>query len=367
MTYKILLHSDLHLRINDPLGTPLPGGRLTTRIDRKLFLLESVIELAVRESVDELVDLGDLFDSINPASRLRNAYARVISRALDAHIRVVRVCGNHETDGREADGLDASLLASGYHLVTGVEDHPVLSDLIYVPEINYDQIVAALADHPQHMVLGHFGVRGAVYPSGEQELSGVDQAYFTSRLWPTYLGHIHRGQVLVDKVVYVGAMARANFGDMHIEPRCCLVTIEYDQHSHAILDTTHKFYPLDDIGLTEIKFVEGRKDEIDRPLDVEIGEGDVIKLVYEGSHDWFATCNPGRYAKLLTKLGASKVIWNFKPVGRRATAELPKYEGTDKLNIVQMLVDQARADGQDPAPGAEYYHRALEGQDASGH
>lgn len=359
LRYTILQYSDLHLKLNDSLGIPTADG-LTTRVQRKLEQLRKVVDLAIELEVDELNDLGDLFDAINPASKLRNAYAREISRAIRAGIRVVRVTGNHETDGREADGLDAALLTDDlFCVIVAVEKHFRFKNIIYIPELKPEVIVEALNTYPQDMIIGHFGVYGAIYSSGISDTTGLSQSFFSGRPLPVFLGHLHKRQYLFDKqnVIYIGALARANFGDRDIPTGCCIVELAIDEATDTVTGVDHHFIDIPDATFHELKFVEGKSVD-DLVPEIDLTPGDIVKVTYEGSHVWYVERQPNKLVEMFKKLGASKILLNYKPVNVE-NADIIDLQDSDSLDLERWITDRATADNADPTLGVQYYRKAV--------
>lgn len=348
---KILLYSDLHLQMSDTLGVGLQDSAqpwMTTRIQQKLDALTWVIDTAIVNKCKMVVDLGDLFTYINPPSKLRNAFSTVVYEAMNAGIRFVRIVGNHETDGREPDGLDVSILSDLNYLVVG---EPLVDEgFLMIPEVDQTTIIKYLEDYPDLPILGHFGVRDALYPNGMKEHAGIPFDFLKSRKFPMWLGHIHLRQEL-GNVTYIGALCKHNFGDKDIPTGACM--IEYDEQTGEI---QHQFIDRPDIGLHRIVLTEADGWEI-LP---KIKAGDVVKIVVEGSQEFISSMlkdiKEGKQ-RLLNE-GAIKVLVEMKPVA--TDIEQVDVADFNSLDFRSLITQKAKMDGHPVEIALEYLEKAEE-------
>lgn len=354
-----MLYSDLHLRISDPLGAPTADG-LNTRVVSKLNSLSKVIRYAIDRNCDQIIDLGDTFDTINPPSRLRNAFMRKVADATDNGIQWIRIPGNHETDGIEADGLDLGMVdRDTYFISPTICEHPKLEGITFIPEIKVDKIVEELNKNKHDLIIGHFEVTGSIYQSGSMGISGVPQSLFVDRSFPTFLGHIHKRQILCDdRIVYIGALCKRDFGDKDIITGCCYLELLFDGLSLVRVD--YEFIPIPDIDLIQISFKEGDKLVKDDSNIVSFGSESIIKIRCEGTHEWFSSCSD--YIKFLNDLfmqgGAQKVIIDFRPI---SNIDDDIIVNRDSIDFEQIIKEKAEKDGRNPDIGLDYFRRALSG------
>ena len=359
-----LLYSDLHLQMIDPLGSPTDDG-LTTRIHQKLKSLDKVIDIAIKEEANEIVDLGDLFSHINPPSKLRNAYARTVKRALDFGIGVTRIAGNHETDGKEGVGFDTGILGKDFYRVIANIDMCFDLPIMYIPEIEEGRILEALDTRGKgKIVFGHFGVAGLRYSNGVEESQGLPLSMFSGDDFPSFLGHIHKRQFLCGgNVVYIGALCRANFGDREIKPGCCLV--EFGVSDGGDIETAdYKFIDVPDIDLLQYEIVESRGDDCWTPVgpnfDILADKdwvGCIVKIKYTGAYDWFSTMRVNEIVKNLKDNGIGKVVVDFNPISsvKESVLDLDK-----EVDYEELITKRAEEDKQDAEAGLRYFRKAVE-------
>jgi DNA repair exonuclease SbcCD nuclease subunit len=354
---RLILYSDLHLKQADPLGYPTDSG-LNSRLERKLQSLQKVVDIAIERNALAIVDLGDLFDGINPPSRIRNAYAAVMSRAIDAGIYCLRVVGNHETDGRDPDGFDASLLSRYFAVAKepcrfrSWADKYVTDDRIsLIPEVPIDRILEYIESHPKNIILGHFGVNSATYPNGQEESLGISMASL-SESPGVFLGHIHKRQE-IGNVVYIGALCRKDFGDAQIPTGCLQLDVNADS------SVEYSWIEIPDIAFHQVEITErGINDGEESTID--LAEGDVVKLRYSGSYSWFS----GKDLKFLTglyrKLGASKVFVDFRPTQDAADSPIDITVSQDSVSIDGVLREVAGNRQDVLGVGQAYLQKAYE-------
>lgn len=342
---------DLHQRISDPLGLPTPDG-LTTRIHQKLAMFSKVVDAAIdchqdsKSKTTTIVDLGDLFNAMNPPDRLRIAYAVYCRRALESGVNMVRDLGNHEFDGKYGVGEDVGLVANPkqYRVVT---EPTVIGGILHIPETDNETILQALSAHPDLPVCGHFGVQGLRYANGSVEEAGIPQAFFENRKYPAFLGHIHKPQKLAAaQVVYIGGLCLANFGDRDNPTRFCHIAIRSGK-------LKYKFCPVPDIDLLQYEFEEGGS----RPK-LSLTKDCVVKLVYRGSHEWFAKCNANKVRRQCIAKGASRALVQFNPVMPDADTGV-SVQDVEKLDYEALVRTKAKTDRQSSKQGLSYLERAT--------
>ena len=198
----------------------------------KRDILKKIVGIAVEENVDLVCDLGDTFDSINPSDKLRYLYSKVLGIISSTDIRLIRILGNHETDGKIGSGVDINnwiTETSKYEVI----DKPTFSkikdlEILFIPEVSNEEVIKSLEKYPDALVLGHFGIQGADYGSGKKDETGILLKHIVRRKQPVRLGHYHKRQKH-----YIGAICKANFGDKDISTG---VTIMEFDDSNKLVD-----------------------------------------------------------------------------------------------------------------------------------
>lgn len=345
------MFGDLHLKPNDSLGSTVNGNN--TRLDQKFDMLELALSRFQKAGVQVVVELGDTYDRINPPDHIRNRYAEIVSKYIkSAGFIYYRILGNHEVTGGKygASGQDVGMFSDGKYIVI---DQPKLVTLgpenkvLMIPEVSIEEIEKSLEKYPQDLVMGHFGVQGMFFVSGEKDTSGVDPKYFSKRQGKTYLGHIHTRQTLNNNIHFIGCVARANFGDMKTTTGITLVDL------NGIL-SIEKYIELKDMPLCEIKYCEGDDDPFE---DGPAITPSIYKFKYVGSRTWFMSLPVTIHKSSFLKKGVLKIFSEFKQVGGDV-----KEEALDirEHSFEQMIELQAKEDKVDVKQGLKYLEAASE-------
>jgi exonuclease SbcD len=238
-----LLHtSDWHL------GRTFHGQNLLA--DQEA-VLTALADLAVEHRVDAVLISGDVYDRAVPSPDAVQAASRILSRIGRAGVTVVAIAGNHDSAPRLGAFTDF-LAAGGLHLGTtadAVGDPVVLSDrhgavVVYpVPFLEpdlvrarwelpagcghqqvlaraMDRVRADLAARPpgtRSIVLAHAFVVGGLPAGSERSIAvgGVEavSADVFAGIDYVALGHLHRSQVVGDRVRYSGSPLPYSFAE----------------------------------------------------------------------------------------------------------------------------------------------------------
>lgn len=338
---KFLLFSDLHLRLNDPLGSPTSDG-LTTRIHKKIDIMKQIGFYAREYDVDFIIDLGDTFDFINPPDKLRSVYAKMMK---DLEKPIIKVCGNHETDGEHAVGWDTQIFESPFLKIINKPTFKTLTstkynsnsatydsfDCVFIPEVKNEEIIEFLEreEYKDKTVFGHFGIVGVKYPSGTIGEGGVPMSTMKQRSAPSFIGHIHLGQELTSDIHYIGAVARHDFGDRNITPRCCLIDTSGEE-----LQIT--YFPVNDIDLIHIDVTQVAPD-VSEMKDLS---DSIVKLVYTGTRQWFDSQNVTLLKQQLYGKGCQKVFVNFNVI----IDDKEFVETAESLDAIELVIKKSNED-----------------------
>lgn len=230
-----LLHtSDWHL------GRTFHGQNLLADQEAALTALA---DLAVDHHVDAVLISGDLYDRAVPSPEAVQAASRILSRIRTAGITVVAIAGNHDSAPR-LGAFTEFLAAGGLHLGTSaaaVGTPVVLADpdgdvVVYpVPFLEPDLLrtawgLPARCGHPEvlgramdlvradlagrpsgtrSVVLAHAFVVGGRVGGSERSIAvgGVEvvSADVFAGIDYVALGHLHRSQVVTDRIRYSGS------------------------------------------------------------------------------------------------------------------------------------------------------------------
>lgn len=227
-------------------------------------VLGALTDLAVRHRVDAVLISGDLYDRAVPSPDAVQAASRILSRIRAAGVTVVAIAGNHDSGPRLGAFTDF-LAAGGLHLGTRADtvgDPVVLRDrdgdvMVYpIPFLEpdllrarwdlpagcghqqvlaraMDRVRADLATRPagtRSVVLAHAFVVGGLAAGSERSIAvggveAVGAEVFTGIDYVA-LGHLHRGQVVDDRIRYSGSPLPYSFAEAAQEKGVWLVDLD---------------------------------------------------------------------------------------------------------------------------------------------
>lgn len=236
MSGKYIVFSDAHMHVFTEFAKP-DKDYVNTRFKEQVEALEKVVELA-NDSGSDILFAGDMFHKRGSVD------TRVINRVFDTLAKsentVHLLRGNH-------DSVTNSLYTdTSLHPLTALPNVRLYSEpevveytdhrLVMVPygdevDIMKDFIREnAKDDGKKNILVGHFGVEGALTGNGNHRLAG---AFTYSDLQPDkydyiLLGHYHRRNVFNGnpKHIYVGSTMQNSFSDTDEEKGAYLVEVE---------------------------------------------------------------------------------------------------------------------------------------------
>jgi len=185
-TIKAIVTADIHLDINN-------------RLDDKVAVLRQIARYAVKNTVDMVIILGDVYERKRPYNSEKAVFEKFVKYLSDKHIEVVILAGNHDTD---KDGISA------------VEEF----DILKLPNVQLVKNPSVIDFAEYKLLLGHFLINGAKlgpddYSAGRAvNLKDITRQYKAD----LYLfGDVHKAQKLQDKppALYVGSPERNTFGE----------------------------------------------------------------------------------------------------------------------------------------------------------
>ena len=285
---KVLHFSDLHIGV-ESYGRLDPQTGLSTRLADFLRTYDQVLDYAIQEAVDLVLFCGDAYKSRDPSQTHQRAFARGISRLVNAGVPAFLVVGNHDlptTRGR-ASALDIfpTLRIPGVTVGDRVQAYTVQTrsgplQIVALPWIrrgeftsgeqlrarSIEEVNRAIEERLSQLVrqatedldpdipailAGHCTVAGAVTSSEQSMMLGRDHVLLQSSLTlPAFdyvaLGHIHRRQVLGDNppIVYSGSLERVDFGEEKDTKGFYLVDLDPTQsRGHRLQE--YAFQPVD--------------------------------------------------------------------------------------------------------------------------
>ena len=218
--------------------------------DDQRFTLDALLRLAEERRADAVVIAGDVYDRAVPPTEAVELLDEVLGRmALELKIPVVMIAGNHDSPVR-LQYLNGLVSRVGVHVVGAVGPQPqgveivgadgvrvVFWPLAYTDpetarcELGRDDIhtheaaIGAqlcmireqMTPDSRHVLVGHAFVTGAFASESERPLTVGGTGEVSRRLFDGFdyvaLGHLHRPQVVADRIRYAGSLLKYSFDE----------------------------------------------------------------------------------------------------------------------------------------------------------
>ena len=253
MKLRLLHTSDWHI------GRQLHGVSL---LEDQAHVLEQIVDIAERESVDAVIIAGDIYDRAIPPTEAVSLLSRTLKRlCVDLGKQVIVIAGNHDSGDRLGFGSEL-LGASGLHIIGPLQDdirpvqlekNGVAIDIFGLPyagpvtvrhvlgaEVStHEQAMSALLEnvasarieHRPTVLVGHCFVDGAQECESERPLSVGGADRISASLFEPFtyvaLGHLHgrqyRGQ---EYIRYSGSILKYSFSETNHNKSVTLVDID---------------------------------------------------------------------------------------------------------------------------------------------
>lgn len=244
---KVLILGDLHIGKGISAGKPAEQGKLNSRVQDQVDLLNWSYDLCVKQDVKHIVITGDVYQDFRPYPAVIGIFMRWLKLCERANIEVHIVMGNHDilrSGQYVVSALDlVSELelqsANVYKSVTRIELENFT--LVFIPfrdKRMYDvktkeQALARLAeeiaavtkqasDKPK-IAIGHLALEGSL-SVGDEISDQLNELYVPPEMfeWFDYvwMGHIHHPQVIQHHKPYaahIGSLDRSDFSRTEVE------------------------------------------------------------------------------------------------------------------------------------------------------
>lgn len=243
---KALIVGDVHLDKGTSIGKNYGPGKLNSRNEDKFRLLEWAQKKAIEYDVKNVIFTGDIFENYNVDNVLIQLFFSHLKSYEAFNINVYIVLGNHDIKRIGNDyhsilnlinivelpfckvysEITTTKIEDGFITFVPFRDRKALnaeSNLIALEKLSNLLSFGRSPDLeeklPNHICVGHLTLDGSLYVGDEiddlhNELHcPIDM--FSSRYDATFMGHIHRPQVMNEKpfVGHVGSLDISDFGE----------------------------------------------------------------------------------------------------------------------------------------------------------
>lgn len=263
---RLLHFSDIHIGMENYARLD-PETGLSTRLLDFFNTFDSIVDLAIKESVDAVIFAGDAYKTRDPNPTQQRGFGERVKKLAKAGIPTILVVGNHDTPNAEgkANTLDIysaleidNVWVSRKPELLKIPTKSGILQVITLPWLHkndYKTVADKLTllydkidSNSPAIFLSHCEIEGASYGS-EKGMAIANDVTIPlpllqdKRLNYVALGHIHKHQVLSKDplVVYAGSPQRIDFGEEKEEKGVCLVTIDKATTFQFIPTNARKF------------------------------------------------------------------------------------------------------------------------------
>lgn len=239
-----LILGDLHIGKGINIGKPAQLGKLNSRIQDQIDLLEWALQYTVNYNLQNIILTGDVYQEPRPHPTVIAIFLKWLKKCEHNNINVHIVMGNHDiirNGGLTTSALDlveaAELKAIVYRDVTNVEfdnfsllmvpffDKRMLESKDMPPiDILKNKIQSKISKSNNiKFVVGHLAIEGSL-EIGDEITDSLNELYVPIDIFNEFdyiwMGHIHKPQVLNFKnpyIAHIGSLDRSDFSKSEIE------------------------------------------------------------------------------------------------------------------------------------------------------
>ena len=333
---------------------------------------EAAVDLALSQSPDAVVWLGDVFDHPRPTYRSFCVAQRAVQRIRDHGVPLVAITGNHDTPRLPGTGSPYSALAGAFPEMhwahrMAYEQFELAGLVIHaVPQmLTVDATLDALreADRRRSLDRPNLLLTHPRLPQVEPRYADINEIQVDAgelRADLVLLGHYHVHPAVRDGVWYAGSTDTFSFADDPDHPKGVVVLdTDSGECRHLPLEGQRPLVTLETVAATGLSPAEVQALVLSRVAGVVPGA--VARLYIEG-------VEPEAYRLLdldaVRSAGAAALHLKLEPrfAGTTVHVELPEMDGMparwDRYLLDQDLTGYDRA--RIAALGQDYLSRAVE-------
>jgi DNA repair exonuclease SbcCD nuclease subunit len=271
MKKNILVLGDFHFKPQLGYSDFVKDGRLSEKEEIKNFIIEQ------SKDVQDVVILGDLFDSKNNLSSVVKEVTAFIESFGDKNIYIIS--GNHEIKNDGSTALDylAEINKPNWHIVTGLPKK--VGDYMFAPYITKNILDCETNVEATKKLMGlledskylfhHFSM------SGSTTQSGMSTEFFDELVLPykqlskkfglTIGGHIHKDSKITNNVIVSGSIFSQEMGEDTSKIIFKIIQGEDGEEVRAIPLPGRKIFKLENPTVADLE---------------KIDKGNIIKIIF---------------------------------------------------------------------------------------
>ena len=225
-------------------------------LEDQAYILEQILEIAVREQVEVMLIAGDVYDRSVPTAEAVGLLDAFLTKALACGIRIIMISGNHDSPQRlgfagrilEKQGLHIAGTYEGEAKKVTLKDRYGEVTFLCIPYCRPDTLGASSCEEAvaeilarektdsrkRNVLVTHYfvtdGGRGPLLSDSETmvHVGGLDniEASLLSEFDYVALGHIHRPQQIGDRpVFYSGSPLKYSFSEAKYDKSVNIITL----------------------------------------------------------------------------------------------------------------------------------------------
>jgi len=303
--------ADLHLHNSYPYGNYNEEG-INSRLLDIVKNLKYFVDFSIKKAVSGVYILGDIFDG--DSKLLRRIFMESILPLITNNIPIIILTGNHDGDGvnfvMDDIGLFCKATKQGRLIVQNknkiFDFENEKTSFLLIPWQLKSDIKKDLEVYKQrankdykHILLLHAGIDEAVMGfnnnKSDFKLNKSDFNFFDMVIG----GHIHKPQDIDNKIHIVGSPAVIDFDERDEKKR--FLYLEINNESKFKLEE-HFFED------RKFEYIYGNDENFSDIINKK-RNGDIVRIILEGTRTKLASYDKNRLSELLLTNGASKVLF----------------------------------------------------------
>lgn len=295
-----------------------------------LSLISDQCQLAKEHGLNDIVCLGDVFDSrVSQRVDVLYGFLQILEHCESHDITLICIPGNHDKTSYTdiISFLHPFKNHPSLHLVDTYQ-HMIKDEINYhfVPyfdeEKSYKEYLDRVDYKGNDVLFSHIALTGSVNNDGSSIENSLKKETF-KKFKKVYLGHYHDTQEITKDIIHIPSIQQNNFGENDNKG----YTYIYDDFTYEIVNSSFKPYVKVKYDLSKVSITE---------IDNELGQYDpedaYYKLVFEGKDSSLKTLNLPKYKDLGYQVQVKNKILNANE-----QANLESVNIYNQSNIVELF------------------------------
>lgn len=249
---KILIYSDLHACNSKIKLRSCPQDLQIYRVNKFYKDLENIYEL---ESCSGVWDLGDTTDDRSEISiQVMDTLLECIQNHIPDSDYNIKLIGNHEQFYKNTKSNTGRMYLNKFKVISGTKRIKFQKIDFAIHAISYPEIYEDVEKYidsikdKNYIIIGHLQVIGSRMGLGNLLVEGISPKVFGQSII-TFLGHIHKRQIINNNILYVGAPFKQDWSMHGDSPGVTIFDTENVTFKKVELEgfPDYKILPVDEI------------------------------------------------------------------------------------------------------------------------